>query len=488
MKAKNIWLVLITLVFVGCDDNTDSLGAGMLPDEDEITVGTENFEVKTQSAKFEDGKVYAKTDIGYVGRFTDNEYGFGYYEGSYLTELNCVDDLTFPKPYDKDNNRSPINMVSPDLDKSIIGVDVILTYYDFFGDSITPMQVSVYQLNENLNKYYYTDINPEEYYAKTDLLGKKMFSAVDLSDSTRHSSQYVPSVRIPIPKEIGKEIVERNWAHPEDFKNSEAFREFFKGLYVTSEIGSGTVLYVKYTELEIRYNGVYLDSLGNALKKHNSDVDSMYVGSRSFASTMEVLQSNQIKIAEDEINDKVNETDWTYLKSPAGIFTKAVLPINTMVEKLDLEKDTINAVRLTFDTYHHDKTNQFSMNAPQAVLLIREKEADAFFVDNKLPNNTTSYTAYLSNNQYAFTNITRLVTTYIKEMEDAKKEDPNLDEEQWLKDNPVVIIPVTIGQSSSPAGPVINNVQHDMRPTYVKIKGGQNGSALDLQVIYSKFR
>lgn len=487
MNAKNLWLVLITLVFFGCDDNTSGLGLGMLPDEDDITVGSEKFEVKTQSAKFENGRVYAKTDIGYVGRFTDNEYGFGYYEGSYLTELNCVDGLTFPKPYDEVDNRSQVNMISADLDKSIISVDVVLTYYDFFGDSITPMQVSVYQLNKNLEKYYYTDTPTEEYYSKADLLGKKTFSAADLSDSLRFKNDYVPSVRIPIPKEIGKEIIERNWEHPEDFENSETFRNFFKGLYVTSEIGSGTVLYVKYTQLEIQYNGFNLDSLGNVLKKHNSDLDSMYVGSRSFASTMEVFQSNRIDIGE-EIDVKVEETEHTYLKSPAGIYTKAVLPINEFVEKLDLEKDTINAVKLVFDAYHHDKTNEYSMSAPESVLLIREKEADAFFVENKLPNSTTSYVTSISNNQYTFTNITRLVTTYIKEMEDAKKENASLDEEQWLKDNPIVIIPVHVEVTKTTSGSTINNVRHDMKPTYVKLKGGSDGPALDLQVIYSKFK
>jgi len=128
------------------------------------------------------------------------------------------------------------------------------------------------------------------------------------------------------------------------------------------------------------------------------------------------------------------------------------------------------------------------MSAPESVLLIREKEADEFFVDNKLPNSTTSYITSISNNQYTFTNIMRLVTTYIKEMDDAKKENANLDEEQWLKDNPIVIIPVYVDKTVSTSGTTINNVQHDMKPTYVKLKGGVDGPALDLKVIYSKFK
>ena len=163
------------------------------------------------------------------------------------------------------------------------------------------------------------------------------------------------------------------------------------------------------------------------------------------------------------------------------------------MNKLDLEKDIINPVKLILDAYHHDKVNEDSMSAPQSVLLIKESEVDDFFKKNTLPNNTTSYVTDIDKNQYTFTNITRLVTTYIKEMgeakEEAEKNSQSWDAKQWLQENPVAIIPVYISRSSTSSGTTtINNVQHEMKPTYVKLKGGKEGPLLDLQVIYSKFK
>lgn len=499
MKAKNLWLILITLVFFGCDDNTGGLGMGMLPDSDGITIGTKNFDVITENSL--SGAVYAKTNIGYVGRFTDNEHGFGYYEGSFLTELNCIDDLTFPKPYDSVTNRDSLNnMISENLDESLELVRIVLGYYSFFGDSLSPMQVSIYEIDkQNLDKYHYTDIDPKDYTTKSRLLGRKSFSAVDLADSTRNESGHLHQVMIPVDKELGKSIIKENWENPGTFKDSDSFKKFFKGLYVTSEIGDGTVLYIDHVSLEVVFNSYQLDSIGDIRKKYNPETekydgaDSTYLAYRAFASTMEVIQANNIQ-ASDEVEEKVKETGHTYLKSPAGIYTRAILPIGKIMDKendgIDLGQDTINSVKLTFNAYHQETTNGFSMTPPESVLLIKESEVEDFFIKNMIPNYTTSYVAYFSNNQYSFTNIMRLITSLADEMEKDKEEAGSAwDEEQWLNDNAIAIIPVTLGisTSSSSSAITINNVRHNLKPAYVKLKEGNKNSPLDLQIVYSRF-
>ncbi|MDR0745292.1 MAG: DUF4270 domain-containing protein [Mediterranea sp.] len=496
MKAKYLWLALITLVFSGCDDNTGGLGLGMLPESDEITVGTKTFDVITESAAF--GSVFAKTDIGYVGRFTDHEYGFGNYEGSFLTELNCVDDLTFPQAYSPSNKDSLNNMISSNIDESFELARIVLGYYNFFGDSLSPMQVSIYELDKkNLgeNQNHYTDIDPNEFTTKTKLLGRKSFSAVDLADSLRHESKHLHQVSIPIDDELGKRIIRENWEHPEKFKDSKNFRDVFKGLYIINDIGEGTVLYIQYVQLDVVYKSYQLDSAGDIMQKHNGG-DSIYLAYRSFASTMEVIQSNRIQNSDDEITTKVEETTHTYLKSPAGIYTKATLPIGDLINKdnIDLEQDTINSVKLVFNAYYHEIKSEYSMSPPESVLLIREKEYKEFFEKNMIPNSTTSYIAYYSNNQYTFTNIMRLVTSLAKEMEEAKKAtswDENK-EKKWLEENATVaIIPISLETQTDSYGNVtITNVRHDLKPAYVRLKGGLKGgedNKLKLQVVYSQF-
>ena len=102
MKVKYIGtLLLAVLTFFGCDDNTGTLGIDMLPGSDGISAHTTTFEVETKSVPA--GAVYAKTSTGYVGKFTDPDpNGFGDYEASFLTQLNCTDNFTFPKLYQYD--------------------------------------------------------------------------------------------------------------------------------------------------------------------------------------------------------------------------------------------------------------------------------------------------------------------------------------------------------------------------------------------------
>jgi hypothetical protein len=501
MKAKYLWLVLTTLFFFGCDDNTGGLGLGMLPESDKITVDTKTFEFITESAAFD--SVFAKTNIGYVGQFTDHEQDFGFYKGSFLTELNCVDSLTFPKPYDPTTNRDSLNNMIGDVEESFELARIVLGYYSFFGDSLSPMQVSIYELNENLDKNHYTNSALPK---RKRLIGRKSFSAIDLADSLRHEANHLHQVSIPVSNDVGIEIIKEYRDHPNTFNNSETFREFFKGLYITSDIGDGTVLYIQHVQLDVVFRSFQLDSKGDVVKKKDgtkkedgSAADSTYLAYRSFASTMEVIQSNRIDISEGEIKKKVNEGGHTYLKSPAGIYTKAVLPIEEIINKggngIDLDQDTINAVKLVFDAYRQEIKSQYSMSPPGTVLLIKEAEVKNFFEKNMIPDNTTSYVAYYVNNQYVFTNIMRLVTSLAKEMEEAReKAGASWNDAEWLKENATIaIIPVSLGtQTSSQGATVITNAQHDLKPAYVKLKGGTGTTdkptdKLQLQVVYSRF-
>ena len=58
------------------------------------------------------------------------------------------------------------------------------------------------------------------------------------------------------------------------------------------------------------------------------------------------------------------------------------------------------------------------MNIPSYVLLVREKEKESFFQDNKINDDVTSYIAQhnaINNNQYVFSNLSRLINTCLAE-------------------------------------------------------------------------
>lgn len=492
MKAKYVWVALLALTFFGCDDNTSTIGWNLLPDGDKNINGRfKTYELTTNSSL--SGPVFAKTNIGYVGKFTDKE--FGNYEASFLAQLNSPDGISFPSVYDPKTN--PKGIMAGD---SIHTAELILFYDNYFGDSATPCRMSVYELNKNLTQNYYTDIDPAEYYDPKDLLAQKTYSAIDksLSDSIRNSDGFHPNVRFTSERitELGKFIYKENRNHPEYFKDSKSFIDkIFKGIYAETNFGNGTVLYIDQINLNIVYRCHMKDSLGNNLKKKDG-TDSLYYTTRTFATTREVIQTNKFENSE-KLNDKIEETDCTYLKSPAGIFTQATLPIDKISE--ELSNDTINAVKLTFNNYNQPDDGPFSMKAPTYVLLVREKERQSFFKENKLTDNVTSYlavhNAIISNkpttNQYVFANLSRLINTCINEKKKAKEEaGSKWNEAEWEEKNPdwnkVVLIPVLVQYDGSSNENMVS-IQHDLQPGYVKLEGGPNGTKLKLEVTYTNF-
>ena len=530
MKARHIGILLwAILTLFGCDDTTNTLGLGMLPNSDGMSAHTATFDVTTRSIAVD--SVFAKTKTGYVGKFSDPE--FGYYETSFLTELNCIDNFAFPEVYtptEWDADGNPTKATGTMAGDSIVSVQLIVYYDKWFGDSLNACRMSVYELDKKLDKNRYTNINPEEFYNKYDsklLLGRKAYSAYDTTvpDSVRNATNssgnrtYSPNVSFLLDKkEFGEERLLKTYRkHPEYFKNSASFIDnVFKGVYIKNDYGDGTILYVDQVGLLVTLRFHYVDEeTGVALKKKDG-TDSLYYayynGEKDmplmFASTKEVIQANQF-LNNELIKEKVAESEHTYIKSPAGIFTEATMPYDEIYSQLS--QDTLNAVKLTFTNYNITSNYEYSMSAPDNVLLLRKKELKSFFEKNEVSDNVTSFTAThnaLAVNQYTFSNISRLVTTCINEKQSAKKKAKEAAgsswneaawENQWKKENEdwdkVLLIPVsiTVDESSNSSSGTMTSVQNDLKPSYAMLKGGpqeENGqvkSPLKLEVTYTRF-
>lgn len=548
MKAKYALIALLAITFWGCDDNTAGLGLGMFPGSDQNINGQlKTYPVTTNSVAA--GRIYAKTNIGYVGKFTDSQ--FGTYQAGFLSTLNCPEGVTFPGLYNNtafgNDNKITNTMVEKASDDialirknkdntgEVIGnihtVELYLWYDNYFGDSLTACRLSVYELDKELEKaenkdYYYTDINPDEFYKESDILGSKAYTAVDLSvkDSIRNLDTYVPSVHLTFEKTIAERVggnILREFRKAQEqgakFDNKE-FLEAFKGLYVKSDFGDGTVLYVNQVQMNVVYKCYAIDSIkGTPLPTHDGK-DSTYYAYRVFNSTREVIQANRLD-NDEKIDELINnDKNCTYLKTPAGIFTEAVLPINQINE--ELSGDTLNAVKLTFSNYNQSSnSSNFGMSAPSDVMLIRKKDKDRFFAKNLLNDGVSSFlTSHsTSTNQYIFNNITRLINACINDRKAAEKDikekgkveytvydtETGIDKVESTDDikiwedatewDKVVLIPVLVTYDSSNSNNYygtsnnIIGIQHDLRPGYVKLKGGELGGTLNLEVVYTSF-
>ncbi|EGJ71240.1 hypothetical protein Bcop_1033 [Bacteroides coprosuis DSM 18011] len=499
MKVKYIWAILIALSFFGCDDNTEGVGLGMLPDEDHIDVISKNYDVFTESVL--SGPVYARTDTAYIGRYNDSQ--FGIYQAGFLTQLNCLDSIKFPDVYDSKTKKGL--MVSDET----LSTEIVFAYHKYFGDSIAPSHISIYELNKNIvddPKIHYTDINASEY--KGDFLAGGHYSAANLgvSDSIKASDFYEPQVRFNLEKGIGDKILKLNREHPEYFYDNDAFIEnVFKGIYAECDEGSGSILYVDRVSLDIKFEIYKLDSVGNILQTHN-DKDSIETVRLSFVGTKEVFQLNKLESSPEILEAKVQEKNHTYIKSPAGIFTQVTLPIDDIINDSEVQNDTIHSVKLIFDSYNNDDTSEFPMGKPNKLLMIPSSEKLSFFEENKINDNITSYIASLNNKgQYVFPNVSKLITSLStnkeKALEEAKKEaGTNWNQQEWEnkwkeenKDwNKMVLIPVTLDTTIEQDYygnkiPVVINIRHDLKPEYVRLKGGDTnagGDKLTLKAIF----
>lgn len=527
MKVKYLWASLIALTFFSCDDSTDSLGLNMMPDSDKITVGGDTYDITTETVVA--GSVFAKSSMGYLGKYTDPE--FGLIEADFLTQLTCTEQFAFPL-----DRMVPTNKAAENKEYNAEGATINLYYSSYFGNPTSANRLSIYQLDKDLTKdnftNYYTNINPTDYYNDASQPLQKAYSAVDLSvsESIRNAATYYPSISVKFPLEKANEIIKLYQtckANKTSFRD--AFSKAFKGIYVKCDHGNGTILYIDQVNLSISFRVYAMQADGvTPLKKkekgHESE-DSTYVTAAQFGATKEIVQANRFK-NDLTLNELAKIKDYTMIKSPAGLFTKVNLPLNTLIKEMEKVGATkvrkLNTVRIAFDGYNKNTDNKFGMSTPTTLMLIRTKDVKDFFEKNMLPDEKTSFLSSREAkvpNKYSFSNISNLVYATITELKDLTPERVALNAERValnvervkpgadvaavdakikvvdakikVVDDKIkaldefVLIPVVVDTDKSQNNNLVS-VRHDLRPGYLKLKGGN--TPLKMEVIYSTLK
>ena len=142
MKWKHLGALLAAIaVFSACDEETGSLGMDMLPDSDNMSAHTVSFDVTTESVPAE--SVFAKTGTGYVGRYSDPD--FGYFESGFLTALTCTDNFSLPDVYKEtewDEDGNPTKATGIMTGDSVSSIQLVVFYDQWFGDSLNACRMS----------------------------------------------------------------------------------------------------------------------------------------------------------------------------------------------------------------------------------------------------------------------------------------------------------------------------------------------------------
>ncbi len=462
MKFKFLAALALAATLYSCDDDTTGIG-NIVADYDQISASASSYPVSTRTVLLD--SIYSRTSTAYLGKFTE-EY-FGEFNADFLAQINW-----------------PENYRLPSTTKGITNAILQLFYSSYYGDSLATMRLQVDTLSQAImdngtdKNLYYSNLNPEKFYNPS----APAFATKDYTAYTGVNKG--DSVAITLHQDfcdyLFRKYEENDHAN---FNDGASFiNNVLKGFYIHTIGGDGCVLYI---------NDIYLNLVAEYTIRNSADTADSTVYTRvALASSKEVFMSTRFRNA--NLTKLPQDKSCTYLKTPAGVCTEMVLPLEEIYNDPEHQADTLNAASLTIKKYKN-ASGTYAMGTPTQLLMVRKDDMKAFFEGNKIYDNKTSFASTYSStsSSYTFTQLNRLVSHIFSEIR------PEIEKgaahwAQWKADHPnwnkVLLVPVSLTTDSN--GNVIG-VENDMSVTSATLYGGEDldsgrdADRIRLQVIYT---
>ena len=480
MKTKEfVFCFLLGIIYMACDDSSVSrVGLGVQPEEDKVVIvdTTVNIEAKTILVD----SIYAKTVNGFLGELYDPS--FGSIKSSYICQYYPSIGFPYVDSIVVDNITK-----EPKIDS----VKLNISYSSYLGDSLAPMEVTVYPIIKPLSDSYYTNANPADYCDMANPLAKYSYTArnYNISDSALQASGYSYYLSIPLPVKLGQDYLDKVMEKKSDL-TVEELSNFFPGTYITTTFGTGSMIPVYMTNISIYY------TYWTMLKDEDGNDSIAYSPAAAVLSvTKEVIQLNSFENKNPAFLSEDN-ADKTYLKSPAGVFTELTIPIKEIIKGVGKKK--FSSVKLSLKAYPQDDwtyslpfpgmtnspvplTDGSGSSGYSAKLLLIEPDSVTNFFETKgVADNLTSYTTQFNSSTYTFdfNNIANVVQNAIDKA-------PDKDLKLWV----IPVLTTWISQSDMYGNTSTADyiTSHYLYPSGVTLmKGGDNLKvrviAADLQV------
>ncbi len=456
--------------FAACDEDSGTMG--IVTTQDAVSSFSNNFKITSNSLLLD--SVVGSTSKCYFGLVRDIETGTDI-RAEFLAQFHTFEDYELP------DYESIVKNEAGEIEAD--SVELRLYYGNYFGEGTNPMKMAVFELDrENVIRedqtYYATDDLTQFLPADATPLASHIFTPSDytLSESERTSSSHYNNVRVRLPKSFGTRILRAAHEHPEYFRDSWQFiHRVFPGFYFKLQSGIGTMLTLDVSALNVYFRYVVKDST--------------YVGVSRFSATPEVIQSTMFK--NDDLQKLIsNNQPFTYLKSPAGIATELVLPVNEVFS--GHENDSISRARVILTRYNDFDETTNALGIPSNLLMVPKARIHSFFANHQVADGMTTYTTSFASayNTYTFDNIShllsRLYRTKLQRMAAEGLTSAQYDAKypEW---NHVVLVPVNIATTSDSSTGTTRqtSVTHDFSLNSIRLVGGTE--PIDLQVIYSSY-
>lgn len=437
MNFKYFFLFLGVLAFISCSDELSKIGFSIQPDADKLDITPDTIFLNNRIETYKVDSMYALTNTALLGNLTDKTYG----------ETTCD---FMAQIYCNDNFKVPANEIYHD---SILYSTITLLYQDYIGNENEPMQASVYQLNSQLNKEINSNTPPSKYCNKSILLGRKSYIAQKKYTSSSGASD---SVQIKLNDSFTKTFYDKLKNHSEIFASNDAFKQFFPGIYVTNNSGSGSILKAHNIALNLYYIHSETSMVWDTAKSKTDSVKVTTLSKQNLSFQVTPVTYLVNHYTHNQLPIPGPTDQFTYIKSPAGLFNRIKIPMSILASKVG--KNKLNGAKLVINTERPNPDNTL-FSPPSAMMLIKESELDNFFrtkavIDSK----KHAYAQYNSSTfQYTFSNISQILSEYLNSDGSVKTGSEEVS---------FALVPVSLYQDSS-TGAI--TLKHLHQPTAVKI-------------------
>ncbi len=443
-----------------CKDDISEIGYTTRPANDQIHIVTDTLQCSVATA-YRDS-IYVKTGYPLLGNITDPEYGSikaGYLAQFYASTklgLNAMDGDSIIFNILRTSVPQSLGLDSKDIYKSrfdslmnndIDSLTMRIYYTTYYGDSLTPMQLSVYALNKDAKlemepeKAFYSNYDFTKYYDTRNLLGKKAYTAANraltAADISNAGSNYI-EIRLDddFKNRFFRSVVEAAIARDKDGKTSypdykdifssiATMREnFLSGVSVQPTFGDGSIIKVFNTAIWFYYRSYHrYNKDGTILRNSTDTADSTYVTSHQqiMAVTPDVVQMTSLDLKDIKKEDRLKDPESAYITSPQGYYTTLDLPlghaIRHMMDNEDRQDSAYFLGGANFSLMCQKPQGALLSSTPVShVMMVEENHMNQFFEDSKTPEAKSSavgtYVADSISNQiyyYSFGNLSTLV-------------------------------------------------------------------------------
>ncbi|MBD5243788.1 MAG: DUF4270 domain-containing protein [Bacteroides sp.] len=362
-----------------CDDTVSTVGSSLTDDEVSVIIDSA-FTVSGRSV--DNMSVMSRTTMQLLGRI--EAQGYGSFTSDIVTQFMPTAAI----------DTTGVKVENIDSIKLVMFINV----GDFTGDSLVPMGLKVYRLNRQLPSPIFSNFDPAGYYSKGELLGETVYSANALQSDSLNKLEY-RSIEVKLPVEFGRDLYRRYLSDPSTFATPQAFANWFPGVYISNSFGSGRVVNISESRVNVYYRAN----------------DTVRYGRSYMAVTPEVITNNNISYSMDaELRTLVSREP--VIVAPAGTDVSVDFPTDEILSRFRSQGGDFAVLNdLTFTVPAEKVANKLGINPPDFLLMVLAKDKESFFAENEVSQNsgTNYYAAYDTLNcQYSFTGL----RSYLLEM------------------------------------------------------------------------